>query len=297
MWRPQEVMTKVDRGQGMNRKQCATGIVLTMLAGTVLVVAQTHKEFRYNVGPQATITVTNQYGPITVAAANGNQVVVTAVLHSDKVEVDQNQSGNRVDLVSHLLPGADADTGRVDYQVAVPIDAAVTLHSSTGPLHAEKLHGDVTLEGAGATVDCRDISNAHVHVKTLNGPITLTNINNGHVEITSVTGNVTLDEVSGPLVQVNSTSGNIIYEGDFGYGGEYSLTSHSGNIDATVPAYASMDVTARSIKGQVQNDFTLQPKHTPFVVKAGSAFAGTVGKAGSSVRLLSFSGRIHLKRR
>jgi DUF4097 and DUF4098 domain-containing protein YvlB len=281
----------------MNRKQCTTGVVFLMLAGTIIVVAQTRKEFRYTVGPQATVSVTNQYGPISVAAAAGNQVMVTAVLHSDKVEVDQNQSGNRVDLVSHLLPGADSDSGRVDYQVAVPIDAAVTLHSSTGPLHAEKLHGDVTLEGAGATVDCRDISNAHVHVKTLNGPITLTNINNGHVEITSVTGNVTLEEVSGPFVQVNSSSGNIVYDGDFGYGGEYSLMSHSGNIDATVPTYASIDVTARSIKGQVQNDFPLRPKHTPFVIKAGSAFAGTIGKAGSSVKLLSFSGRIHLKKR
>jgi DUF4097 and DUF4098 domain-containing protein YvlB len=281
----------------MNRKQCATGVVFVMLAGTILVVAQTRKEFRYTVGPQATVSVTNQYGPITVASATGNQVIVTAILHSDKVEVDQSQSGSRVDLVSHLLPGADVESGRVDYEVAVPIDAAVTLHSSTGPLHAEKLHGDVTLEGAGATVDCRDISNAHVHVKTLNGPITLTNINNGHVEITSVTGNVTLEEVSGPFVQVNSSSGNIVYDGDFGYGGEYSLMSHTGNIDATVPTYASIDVTARSIKGQVQNDFPLQPKHTPFVIKAGSAFAGTIGKAGSSVRLLSFSGRIHLKKR
>ena len=99
--------------------------------------------------------------------------------------------------------------GRVDYEVFVPADASVTLRSSTGPLHAEGLHGDVTLEGSQANVEVRDISDAHVHVKTLNGPVTLTNIRDGHVEVTSVSGDVVLNAVNGPLVQVNSTSGKI----------------------------------------------------------------------------------------
>jgi DUF4097 and DUF4098 domain-containing protein YvlB len=86
-----------------------------------------------------------------------------------------------VDIISHLLPGADAETGRIDYEVVVPADANVTLHSTTGPLHAEGLHGDVTLEGANAPMDVRGISDAHVHVKTLNGQVTLTDIRDGHV--------------------------------------------------------------------------------------------------------------------
>ena len=100
----------------------------------------------------------------------------------------------------------------------MPADASVTLHSTTGPLHAEKLHGDVILEGNTANVDVRDISDAHVHVKTLNGPVTLTNVLDGHVEITSVSGDVVLNSVNGPLVQVNSSSGKIRYDGDFGGG-------------------------------------------------------------------------------
>jgi DUF4097 and DUF4098 domain-containing protein YvlB len=273
-----------------------------LAVGVILVTAtfasgETRKEYRFTVGPQAAISVINQYGPISVKPGAGSQVVVTAILYSDKVEIDQSQSGSRVNVLSHLLPGATADTGRVDYEVVVPSDASVTLHSMTGPLHAEKLHGDVTLEGATAIMDVRDISNAHVHVKTLNGPVTLTNILDGHVEITTVAGDVVLTRVSGPLVQVNSTSGRISYNGDFGSGGEYLLTSHTGDIEASAPPDASIDVTARSVKGKVENDFLLEPKHTPFVIKAGSAFAGTLNKAASSVKLLSFSGKIHLKKR
>src|ERR1700756_4396795 len=145
----------------------AIGIVAigAMLAGTLL--AETHSQYRFNVGVKAGVSVNNPYGSISVKPSVGNVVVINAVIYSDKVEVDKNLVGNRVEVQSHLLPGADAQSGRVDYEILVPADASITLHSSTGPLRAERLNRDVTLEGAGATVEIRDITGAHVHVKTL----------------------------------------------------------------------------------------------------------------------------------
>jgi DUF4097 and DUF4098 domain-containing protein YvlB len=285
------------RGEIMARAQRVQLVSVVILATAICASAEVRKEFRFTVGSRAVISITNQYGPISVKPGAGSQIIVVAVLHSEQVEIDHTQSGNRVDILTHLLSDANPDAGRVDYDVSVPADASVTLRSSTGVLHAEGLHGDVTLEGSQANVEVRDISDAHVHVRTLNGSVALNNIRNGHVEITSVSGDVVLNSVNGPLVQVNSTSGKIHYEGDFGNGGEYMLTSHSGDIEASAPNDASIDVTARSVRGKVENDFLLEPKHTPFVVRAGSAFAGTMNKAASSVRLFSFSGKIHLKKR
>jgi hypothetical protein len=276
-------------------KFVAIGVIV---AGTL--VAESKKEYHFTVGPKAGVSVLNPYGSISVKPSLNNTVVVDAILHSDKVEVDNNQSGNRVDIESHLLPGADADSGRVDYELLVPADASITLHSTTGPLHAERLHGDVTLEGAGAAVDVRDISDAHVHVRTVNGPVTLDNVQNGHVEIDSLSGEVTLNRVTGPLVQVVSTSGRINYTGDFGNSGEYRLTSHSGDIDATIPEWTSADVSARSVRGEVHDDIPLQPKtHTWFPIDKGRAFAGTMGRVAvsSTVVLRTFSGKIHLRKR
>ncbi len=273
-------------------------LVGAMLAGTM--AAETHKELRFNVGSKAGVSVNNPYGSITVKPSSGSFVVINATLYSDKVEVDSNQSGNLVVIQSHLLNGATADTGRADYEIMVPADASVTLHSNTGPLHAEKLHGDMNLEGAAATVDVRDVSNAHVRVRTLNGPVTLTNVQEGHVEVDSLSGDITLDHVTGPLIQVISTSGKINYTGDFGNSGQYRLTSHSGDIDATVPDYTSADVSAHSVKGEVHDDVHLQPKsHTPYLFDKGSAFVGTMGRAAvsSTVILRSFSGKIHLRKR
>jgi DUF4097 and DUF4098 domain-containing protein YvlB len=276
-------------------KLAAIGVIV---AGAL--VAESKKEFHFNVGPKAGVSVMNPYGSISVKPSTNNTVVVNAILHSDKVEVDNNQTGNRVDIQSHLLAGADSDSGRVDYEVLVPVDASVTLHSSTGSLRAEKLHGDVSMEGPGAEVNVRDVSDAHVHVKTMNGAVNLDNVQNGHVEVDSLSGEVTLRQVNGPLVQVVSTSGRINYIGDFGNSGEYRLSSHSGDIEATIPEWTSADVSARSVRGEVHDDIPLRPKtHTWFPMDKGRAFAGTMGRVAvsSTVVLRTFSGKIHLRKR
>ena len=275
-----------------------SAVLAGMMSGTLL--AETHKEYRFNVGPRAGLSVNNPYGSVSVRPSTGNVVVINAVLSSDKVEVDNALVGNRVEIVSHLLPGADAQSGRVDYEILAPADASVTLHSTSGTLHAEKLQGDVSMEGAGATVDVSDLTSAHVRVKTLNGPVTLTNVQDGHIEVDSLSGKVLLRSVNGSFVQVVSTSGEISYIGDFGDHGDYRFTSHSGNIEAIVPDNTSADVSARSVRGEVHDDIHLQPKqHTSFAIKEGVALWGTMGRAAvsSTVVLRSFSGKIHLRKR
>jgi DUF4097 and DUF4098 domain-containing protein YvlB len=279
-------------------QRAATFAVVVFVSVATLAIAESKKEFRFTVGPRANVTIMNQFGPISLKPGSANQVIVTAITRSDQVEVDQSQNGNRVDIESHLLNGATEETGMVEYEVIAPPDASVNLHSASGLLRAERMRGDLTVEGTNPTVDVRDISRAHVHVRTLKGPVTLTNIREGHVEITSVSGDVHLNSVSGPLVQVSSTGGKITYSGDFGSGGDYSLISHTGDIEASIPSDASVDVSARSVKGAVENDFSMEPKaHSRFPIVQGRSFVGTMGKAASSVMLRTFSGKIRLKQR
>jgi len=272
-----------------------TLVLVTCLASAAL--AETKKEYRFTVGANANISVDTQYGAISVRPGSGNQVVVMATLKSESVEVDQQQNGNRIEIASHLLQGADQQTGQVDYELLIPPDATLNLRSSTGPLSAERLQGDLTLEGADAVVNVRDVDNGHVHVRTMRGPITLTDVRNGHVEVVSISGDIHLKSVTGPLVQANSGRGKIFYDGDFGSGGNYRFTTHTGDIEALVPADVSADFRAHSVLGRVRHDFPLQPKHSRFSAEAGRSFFGTVGKAASDVVLRSFSGKIRLKQR
>jgi DUF4097 and DUF4098 domain-containing protein YvlB len=272
-----------------------TVVLATCLASAAL--AETRKEYRFTVGPNANVSVDTQYGAISVRPGSSDEVVVMVTLMSDKVEVDQEQTGNRIEIASHLLPGSSQDTGQVDYELLIPPDATLSLHSSTGPLSAEHLQGDLTLEGPDAMVNVRNCENGHVHVRTMRGPITLTDVRNGHVEIESISGDVRLKSVTGPLVQATSGSGKIFYDGDFGSSGDYKFTTHTGDIEALVPTDVSADFKAHSVLGRVQHDFPLQSLHSRFPVEVGRSFFGTVGKAASEVVLRTFSGRIRLKQR
>lgn len=290
-------MTSSSWGTNMSSGKCAAAAVaVLMLSGVSLYAETVRKDLHFKVGKHPAISINNPYGPVVVRAGAPHEVAITAILHSDKVELDQSKSHNRVDIISHLLPGADRTSGIVEYEIVVPPDANLTLHSDNGRMHAEKLHGDVTVADNDGPIEVIDCAGGHVHVRTLNGAVSLNNVH-GHVEIMSVGGDVLMNGVTGTLVAVNSNSGKIEYEGDFSGEGEYAFTSHTGNIEAVAPAYASIEVLARSTNGLVQSDFSLEPKHAPFLVRGSNYLSGTIGKAASSVKLFSFSGKIRLKKR
>jgi DUF4097 and DUF4098 domain-containing protein YvlB len=282
--------------ESMQRTTVIGLVVVTCLVSGAM--AENKKEFRFTVGPKANISVDTRYGGITVKPGSANHVVVVAVLQSDKVQVDQLQKGNRIEIESQLLPGADDKSGRVDYELTVPPTATISLRSSTGPLSVERMHGDLSLNGADAAVDVRNSGGHHVHVDTMTGPVTLTDVRDAHIEISSLSGDVHMNSVTGPYVQVSSGSGKIYYDGDFGSGGDYTFSTHTGDIEAWVPPGASADFNARSMQGQVQSDVALVPnEHPRFPIDSARTFFGTVGKAASEVVFKSISGKIRLKKR
>ena len=251
---------------------------------------QASKSSSYAVGPGAVISITNNYGPVSVKPSGSSQVVVETVSHSDSIRVVNEQHGDRIELRStSSRPG----TTLVDYTVLVPAAVFVSVRSSDGSLRVQGLSGDVVLEAASGSVEVTNISDAHLHVKTLSGPISLTDISNSHLDIHSVSGDVDLHNVAGPSVDVNSGSGRITYDGDPGRIGEYLLSSHSGNLEVSIPASAWVEIKARSIKNQSDPEFPTAGK-PPAMGQIN--LMGKPGKIGSRFELRSFSGKIHLKR-
>jgi DUF4097 and DUF4098 domain-containing protein YvlB len=277
-------------------------VVLVGCLASLAASAQTKKDLKFTVPQGASVSIINDFGTVNVHPSAGRVVQVTATQNSDKVEIVQNQSGNRLEVRTHpLQQHLSPQDGRVDFEVTVPTDVALTVRSSDGPISVERLRGDVSAEGDTATVDIHDVSNGHVHVRSMSGPVKLANITNGHIEITSVSGPVTMTNVSGPKIEVNTTNGKIVYTGNFASDGDYSFTNHNADIDVFVPANASADISARSVKGSVENDLQVSPSklHVPsFAAKndSGRSFAGTINSGASSVQIRSFSGKIRVKK-
>ncbi|MGH9650082.1 MAG: DUF4097 family beta strand repeat-containing protein [Terriglobales bacterium] len=259
----------------------------------------TKKEFRYTVAPGANLTVVNLDGPVTVRGVSGRQVLIGATLRSAKVLVDSSQQGNRVEVCSHFTDQATPAERRVEYEISVPMNTNVTVRAASGPIRIERLRSDVFLEGDEAPIHVQDVSNGHVHARTLNGAIVLSNVSGTEIETRSASGDIRLSRVSASSVKVISTKGNIYYDGEFGLGGSYTLFNHSGNIEVSLPETASVDLIARSQKGTVQNEVPMRQKQqaaSPNPARAGSTFVGTSHSGSSSVQLATFSGTIRVKK-
>jgi DUF4097 and DUF4098 domain-containing protein YvlB len=275
--------------------------IAALFAASILFTASafagTKKECKYTAAPQSSLTITNQSGTIDVKPAPGRQVSISTITSSDNAQVDCSQVGSRISAVTRFIKSPSGDEGRVDYELLVPQDTSLSIRNSGGAIRLEGLRGDLTLRGDAAAVEVSNVSNSHLHLQTVNGPVTLTNIDGGHIEVLSTGGKVTMTDVRAPKVTASTTSGDIVYSGDFGQGGEYAFSNHSGAIDVTASANASVQIDARSVRGLVQNDLPLQRTAVAGnSLLGGHAFAGTSNSGSSSVELRSFSGTIRVKK-
>src|SRR4051812_20019105 len=205
--------------------------------------ANTRKEARIDIAPGGTVNIVNGGGSITLHSGAGHQLLVTYTVHSAKVEVDQSTSDNkqRVELLTHALPGEKptADEAKVDYDVTVPAGVSVNASSTSGPITAEGINSEIGLSSEIGQITIHNIARSHVNVRSMTAPVTLKDVTMSRVDIQSAGGTVQLANVNGQRVTVGTTSGNIEYQGDCSGGGSYILKTHSGAIDVTLPATAS----------------------------------------------------------
>jgi DUF4097 and DUF4098 domain-containing protein YvlB len=263
--------------------------------------AETRKEARIDIAPGGTVNIISGGGSVVLHSGNGRQMIATYIVHSDKIEVDQNTSADkqRVELRTHALPGRQptADEARVEYDVTVPAGVSVNISTTSAPITADGLNGDIGLSSETGQITVHNAAKSHVRVRSMTAAVSLKDVTMSRVDIQSAGGGVQLNNVTGQRVAASTTSGNIEYRGDCSGGGDYILTTHSGAIDVTLPPTASVDLSARSTKGTVENAFPLQEKsHTSFVPMQGRSFAGTSNSGSSSVELQSFSGKIRVKK-
>jgi DUF4097 and DUF4098 domain-containing protein YvlB len=238
--------------------------------------------------------VVNQRGNITIKAGAGRQVSIAASVSNPQIEVDANQTGNRIEVRTHALQ--KTGDARVDYEITVPADISVRIDSANGDVRLENIRGSADVANDAGTVDIRGAGGG-VQVQTVGANITVQDVRQARVQLATTSGNIAMASVNGPSVTAKSTTGTISYTGDFSGGGTYNFTNHSGEIAVSLPASASVDLTARSIKGAVENDFPFQKKeHASFAQTDGRSFAGTSAGGASSVELRTFSGKIRVKK-
>jgi DUF4097 and DUF4098 domain-containing protein YvlB len=259
--------------------------------------ASAHRiEKHFKVGPQPVITINNPNGKITVRAWTKSEVMVTADHTSDKAEVDAEQTGNRVDLVTHQLSdSASPDDLKADFEISVPQDAELQIHNDAGEVNVMDVLGDMTVETVAAGVDLEDAA-GYLIVKTVGGSFQCVRCA-GRVEANSITGSFRFLDLRSYHVRAQTSKGDIFFTGEFLPNGDYKLKNYSGTIEVRFKPGDSFDLSATSLKGKVNNEAKLTPPDHPqhIVPKFGNALFGTFNSAGRArVELSSFDGTINI---
>jgi DUF4097 and DUF4098 domain-containing protein YvlB len=187
-------------------------------------------------------------------------------------------------------------------EVEVPAGARVIARAVHGAVQVRGFHGtlDVTTDSADITVN--DLA-GELHLGSVSGTINVARVT-GAVDVSSVQGDVILDRprgnvtiatVSGDVklrnaaasfVRAQSTDGNLRYAGTIEAGGAYSLSTHSGDVQLSVPASVGATFTVATWSGSVESDFVMAAP------SSGRRITFRVGSGSAQISLETFSGEI-----
>jgi DUF4097 and DUF4098 domain-containing protein YvlB len=288
-------------------------------------VSQTHK-----VGDGAALDLSHIAGDIRVTGGTGSEIKIDAtkrVRHRDPeqgrrlleaLRVDVNNFNGRVD-VRTIYPrrGSFGNnvSASVDYVIAVPAGASVSLKSISGDISVTNVKGEVRAETVSGDVNISGTPNVAV-AKTISGDVTAQNIGtqttlvlstiSGTVlgtglkvralEAGSVSGNVRLVGSEVERLEAKSVSGNIEFDAPLTKGGRYEFISHSGNVRITLSGSTGFELDADTFSGSVRSDMpvTLRAMGRTEPTRRGSnrAIRGAYGDASAFLSVRSHSGSV-----
>jgi DUF4097 and DUF4098 domain-containing protein YvlB len=260
-----------------------------------------HVDKKFDVAMRPVVSIRNDSGRINVKSWQKNQVQVVADHASEKVEVEAEQRGNRIDIVTHVLnQSLTPEELKADFEISIPEETELQIKNDAGTIAVFRVSGDMTLETVLADVNLQEVA-GYLVVKTVSGSLNCVRCA-GRLELSSISGNLRLIQPVSSNVRAQTYSGSIFFDGDFLPGGTYVLKNHRGPIDVKYTDSDSFDLRATSIYGKVDSEpsLTLKPssaaQRMPPGIR-GNSLIGTYNSGAARVELTSFSGTISVRRR
>jgi hypothetical protein len=158
--------------------------------------------------------------------------------------------------------------GNRNVYITVPVDTSLKLHTLSGAIEVDGVHGEV-------------------EVHTLNRHLTLTNIS----------GTVTADSQNGPIrVTMDRVEP----------GKPLAFSTLNGSVDLTLPADLKADLTVKSNHGDVQSDFdvTLGASRTVrekdgslYRIRIDNTIHGTINGGGVDLTIHTLNGSVYIRKK
>ena len=277
-------------------------------------------------GRDGTFNLENVSGDITITGSGSNDVRIDATKRAraaddatarailQELRIDVAERGGSVDVRTEYLRRRNY-SGSVDYTVAVPRDASVSLHSISGAVKVTNVNGDLRAESVSGgiqttgvrrvrlaksisgDVSIADSESDDLTAGTVSGNVVMRNVKARIVEMQTVSGDLRLNDVDTEHAEMRSMSGNLEYAGRLSRSGRYEFQTHSGNVRVTPMGAPGFSLEATTFSGDVRSDY-------PLTIQGGQSFArpfagrgrenrsvrGSFGNGGAMLTLRSFSG-------
>lgn len=270
-------------------------------AGQVAAAPQ-HFERHFAVKGRPVVVIQNvANGRIEVKSWRNPEVVVAATQASNKISIDTEQAGERVDVTATIADNsAAANDLEANFQLTVPEETELQLRTQTGLVYVEQVMGDMTLQSVAGDIHLKEVS-GYIVVRTTVGSLVCTQCA-GKLDFNSISGNAQVVQPGLTSVSLFTMSGNILYDGDFIRTGIYTMKSGRGTVEVHFSGNDSFDLKAQTATGSVDNqaEAYLKPdshgvRH--MATKFTKGLFGTVGTGLAKVELSSYSGTIRILKR
>ena len=259
-------------------------------------------ERRFTVQGRPVVVIQNVGdGRIEVKSSKNAEVVVSGTRASDKISIDMEQAGDRIDVNTMVIDAsAQPAEMQANLQLAVPEETELQLKTQTGLIYVEQVTGDMTLESVAGDIHLKEVS-GYIIVTTTGGSLVCTQCA-GKLKFESVSGSAQILQPGLTNVNLHTTTGNILFDGDFVRTGLYTMKSGKGLVEVRFSGNDSFDLNAQTATGTVDNQAAAFLKPDSHGVKhLASKFTkglfGTVGQGLAKVELSSYSGTIRILKR
>ena len=264
--------------------------------------ATQHSEKHFAVKGRPVVVIHNVgNGRVEVKSWKNSEVVVSSTRSSDKITVESEQAGDRIDVTSSIVDGsAQPSETEANFTLTVPEETELQLKTQNGLIYVEQVMGDMTLDSVAGDVHLKEVS-GYIIVTTTGGSLVCTQCA-GKLEFSSISGSAQVLQPALNNVKLRTTTGNILFDGDFVRTGLYSMRSGKGLVEVRFSGNDSFDLNAQTATGTVDNQAAEYLKPDSHGVKhIASKFTkglfGTVGMGLAKVDLSSYSGTIRILKR
>ncbi len=250
------------------------------------------------------VLLQNLSGRVSVEAWDRDEVYVAAdAREGSGVRV------RRADDQVRISPNQREGHGRGRYRVSVPAWVGLEIRGSeldvevrgvNGGVAVRTAEGDVVVSDVRGPVSARSVE-GEVRVSDVTGAVTARSGDDdvvvarvrGPVEARTVDGDVILDDVNGGRVDGGTVDGDVRFSGLLEADGEYTLSTHDGDLLVELDAGVDATVVVSMFDGDFESDFPVTMER----FEAGKELRFTLGSGGPRVHLEAFDGSVTLRRR